>query len=145
MLRGFSASMSLGVIFEWRAAAAHLWGCALVYRIPLAVAFIRLYPLTEAVTEVLTAIIGNAGFPGMPMLLAPLGPPAAGAVQPELSIDLIVPPLLTILFLLRRYLRNKNPRGSSFLRHLLGHRHPGQGPAWRRPVPRHLPPRAAAA
>ena len=103
MLFGFSASMSLGDIFEPRAAAAYLWGCGVIYLIALAVAFVRLRPLTEAVMEAHTAIIGNTGFLGVPMLVLLLGPPAAGTVLLVLSIDLIVfSSLLTIIITLAR-------------------------------------------
>ncbi|MBN8293601.1 AEC family transporter [Rhodobacter sp. NTK016B] len=103
MLFGFSASMSLSDIFEPRAAAAYLWGCAFVYLIALGVAFIRLRPLTEAVMEAHTAIIGNTGFLGVPMLVLILGDRAAGTVLLVLSIDLIVfSSLLTIIITLAR-------------------------------------------
>lgn len=103
MLFGFSASMSPGDIFEPRAAAAYLWGCSVLYLVALAVAFVRLRPLTEAVMEAHTAIIGNTGFLGVPMLVLLLGPPAAGTVLLVLSIDLIVfSSLLTIIITLAR-------------------------------------------
>ncbi|MCB1361697.1 MAG: AEC family transporter [Rhodobacteraceae bacterium] len=103
MLFGFSASMSLSEIFEPRAAAAYLWGCAVVYLIALAVAFVRLRPLTEAVMEAHTAIIGNTGFLGVPMLVLLLGDPAARTVLLVLSIDLIVfSSLLTVIITLAR-------------------------------------------
>lgn len=103
MLFGFAASMSLGDIFDPRAAAAYLWGCGVVYLIALAVAFIRLRPLTEAAMEAHTAIIGNTGFLGVPMLLLLLGPQAAGTVLMALVIDLIVfSSLLTIILTMAR-------------------------------------------
>lgn len=103
MLFGFSASMSLGDIFEPRAAAAYLLGCAVVYLIALAVAFARRRPLPEAVMEAHTAIIGNTGFLGVPMLVLLLGPQAAGTVLLVLAIDLIVfSSLLTIIITLAR-------------------------------------------
>ena len=103
LLLGFSASMSIGDIFDPRAAAAYLWGCGVVYLIALAVAFIRLRPLPEAVMEAQTAIIGNTGFLGVPMLVLLLGPEAAGTVLLVLSIDLIVfSSLLTVVITLGR-------------------------------------------
>ena len=68
MLFGFSAQMSLADILEPRAAGAYIWGCGVVYAIALAVAFARKRPLTEAVMEAHTAVIGNTGFLGVPML-----------------------------------------------------------------------------
>ncbi len=103
MLFGFAASMSLGDIFDPRAAAAYLWGCGVVYLIALAVAFVRMRPLTEAVMEAHTAVIGNTGFLGVPMLVLLLGPQAAGTVILVLVIDLIVfSSLLTIVLTLAR-------------------------------------------
>lgn len=103
MLFGFSASMSLGALFDPRAAAAYLWGCGVVYLIALGVAFVRLRPLSEAVMEAHTAVIGNTGFLGVPMLVLLLGPQAAGTVLLVLSIDLIVfSSLLTIIITLAR-------------------------------------------
>ena len=103
MLFGFAASMSLSDIFEPRAAMAYLWGCGVIYLITLGVAFIRLRPLTEAVMEAHTAVIGNTGFLGVPMLVMILGAEAAGTVLLVLSIDLIVfSSLLTIIITLAR-------------------------------------------
>ena len=103
MLFGFAASMSLGDIFEPRAAAAYLTGCAMVYLIALGVAFARARPLPEAVMEAHTAIIGNTGFLGVPMLVLILGPAAAGTVLLVLVIDLIVfSSLLTVILTLAR-------------------------------------------
>jgi len=103
MLFGFAASMSLGDIFDLRAAAAYLWGCGVVYLIALGVAFIRLRPLSEAVMEAQVAIIGNTGFLGVPMLVLLLGPQAAGTVLLVLTIDMIVfSSLLTIIITLAR-------------------------------------------
>jgi malonate transporter len=103
MLFGFSANMSLGDIFEWRAAAAYLWACALVYLLVLSVAFLRRLPLPEAAMEAHTAIIGNTGFLGVPMLVLLLGPEAAGTILLVLVIDLIVfSSLLTLIITLAR-------------------------------------------
>ena len=103
MLFGFAASMSPGDIFEPRAAAAYLWGCGVVYLIALGVAFVRMRPLPEAVMEAHTAIIGNTGFLGVPMLVLLLGPQAAGTVLLVLTIDLIVfSSLLTVIISLAR-------------------------------------------
>ena len=47
-------------------------------------------PLTEAAMEAHTAMIGNTGFLGVPMLVVLLGPKAAGPVLMVLTTDLIV-------------------------------------------------------
>lgn len=98
LLFGFAANMSLADIFEPRAAAAYLWGCALVWVVALTVAVLRGRPLTEAAMEAQCAIIGNTGFLGVPMLVLLLGAPAAGTVILVLVIDLIVfSSLLTVI------------------------------------------------
>jgi predicted permease len=98
LLFGFAANMSLADIFEPRAAAAYLWGCALVWVVALSVAVLRGRPLTEAAMEAQCAIIGNTGFLGVPMLVLLLGAPAAGTVILVLVIDLIVfSSLLTVI------------------------------------------------
>ncbi len=99
LLFGFSAQMSLGEIFDVQAAGAYIWGCGVIYAVALAVAFIRHRPLTEAVMEAHTAVIGNTGFLGVPMLVLVLGPEAAATVLLVLVIDLILfSSLLTIIF-----------------------------------------------
>ncbi|MCL4676790.1 MAG: AEC family transporter, partial [Pararhodobacter sp.] len=103
MLFDFAASMSLADLFDPRTAAAYVWGCGVVYAIALAVAFGRRRPLTEAVMEAQTAVIGNTGFLGVPMLVLLLGPEAAGTVLLVLAIDLILfSSLLTIVITLAR-------------------------------------------
>jgi len=98
MLFGFSAQMTLSDIFEPRSAGAYLLGCAAIYIVALSVALIRRRPLTEAVMEAHSAIIGNTGFLGVPMLVLLLGPEAAATVLLVLVIDLIVfSSLLTIV------------------------------------------------
>lgn len=103
MLFGFAAGMSLGDILEPRAALAYLWGCGIAYLVAMGVAFLRARPLTEAVMEAHTAIIGNVGFLGIPMLVMLLGAPAASTILLVLSIDLIVfSSLLTVIITLAR-------------------------------------------
>lgn len=98
MLFDFAAQMTLGDIFDPRAAGAYLLGCTVLYALALAVAFARRRPLSEAVMEAHTAIIGNTGFLGVPMLVLLLGAEAAGTVILVLVIDLIVfSSLLTIV------------------------------------------------
>lgn len=103
MLFGFSAGMSLGDIFEPRAAAAYLCGCCAVYLLALGVAFARARPLAEAAMEAHAAIIGNTGFLGVPMLVLILGAEAVGTVLLVLVIDLMVfSSLLTVILTLAR-------------------------------------------
>ena len=103
LLFGFAANMSIGDIFEPRAAAAYLWGTVLVYIVVLAVAFVRRLPLDQASMEAQAGVIGNTGFLGVPMLVLLLGNQAAGTIILVLVIDLIVfSSLLTVIVTLAR-------------------------------------------
>jgi malonate transporter len=90
MLFGFAANLSFAELFDWRVAASYLWGCGVVYAIALAVAMVRRRPLAEAAMEAHTAVIGNTGFLGVPMLVVLFGPAAASTVLLVLSIDLVL-------------------------------------------------------
>lgn len=90
MLFGFAANLSLAEIFDGRFVAAYLWGSLVVYLIAKGVALVRRRPLAEAAMEAQCAVIGNTGFLGIPMLIALLGPAAAGPVMMVLALDLIV-------------------------------------------------------
>lgn len=90
MLFRFAANLSLGEIFDWRFAAAYLWGSFIVYFLVMGVAFFRRRPLTEAAMEAQVGVIGNTGFLGVPMLVVLLGEAAAGPVLMVLALDLIV-------------------------------------------------------
>jgi len=103
MLFGFSAQMTLSDILEPRAAGAYLLGSSAIYLLALGVALIRKRPLVEAVMEAHTAIIGNTGFLGVPMLVLLLGDRAAANVLLVVVIDLIVfSSLLTIIITMAR-------------------------------------------
>ncbi|MCB1396609.1 MAG: AEC family transporter [Rhodobacter sp.] len=98
MLFGFAANMTLGDILVPSTAAAYLTGCFALYILAFVVALARRRPLTEAVMEAHTAIIGNTGFLGVPMLVLLLGDQAAATILLVLVIDLIVfSSLLTII------------------------------------------------
>jgi len=90
MLFRFAANLSLREIFDWWFVAAYLWGCFTVYLIATGVALIRKRGIQEAAFEAQCAVIGNAGFLGVPMLIVLLGPDAAGPVLMVLALDLIV-------------------------------------------------------
>ena len=90
MLFGFSANLSLADIFDWQFAWAYLSACIVVYLLATGVALMRRRPMEEAAFEAQTAIIGNVGFLGIPMLVVLLGEAAAGSIIFVLSIDLIV-------------------------------------------------------
>ncbi|MCT4553190.1 MAG: AEC family transporter [Pelagimonas sp.] len=98
MLFRFSASLSLGEIFDGPLAAAYLFGTGSVYLIGLAVARARRQDTGTAAIEAQCVAIGNTGFLGVPMLTLLLGPEAIGPIILILAIDLIVfSSLLTIV------------------------------------------------
>ncbi len=90
MLFRFAAGLDLGALFDPRFVAAYLAGSVAVWAIGLAVARLRRQPLAVAAMEAHTAMTGNTGFLGVPMLVVLLGPQAAGPVLMVLAIDMIV-------------------------------------------------------
>ena len=90
MLFGFAANLTLSDILDWNFIAAYLWGSVTVYLIATAVGMVRGLPVAEAAVEAQVAIIGNAGFLGIPMFVLLLGPESAGPLLMVLSTDLIV-------------------------------------------------------
>jgi hypothetical protein len=103
MLFNFSASMTLADILVPSTAGAYLTGCVAVYVLAMLVAFARRRGIEEATLEAQTAVIGNTGFLGVPMLVLLLGDQAAATVLLVLVIDLIVfSSLLTVILTLAR-------------------------------------------
>lgn len=103
MLFGFAARLSVAEIFDGRFVLAYLWASLFVYCLAMAVAFARGRPASEAAMEAQCAVIGNTGFLGVPMLVALLGPAAAGPVLLVLALDLIVfSSLITLIVTLAR-------------------------------------------
>lgn len=90
MLFRFSANLSLAELWDTRLFAAYLWGTAFVYGIATIVGFLRGLDVATTAIEAQCAVIGNAGFLGVPMLTLLLGPEAIGPVLLALAIDLIL-------------------------------------------------------
>lgn len=90
MLFRFSANLSLAELWDTRLFAAYLWGTAFVYGIATIAGFLRGLDIPTTAIEAQCAVIGNAGFLGVPMLTLLLGPEAIGPVLLALSIDLII-------------------------------------------------------
>ena len=90
MLFRFSANLSLAEVWDTRLVAAYLWGTAFVYGIATLVGFLRGLDVPTTAIEAQCAVIGNAGFLGVPMLTLLLGEEAIGPVLMALSIDLVV-------------------------------------------------------
>ena len=90
MLFRFSANLSLAEVWDTRLVAAYLWGTAFVYGIATLVGFLRGLDVPTTAIEAQCAVIGNAGFLGVPMLTLLLGEEAIGPVLMALSVDLVV-------------------------------------------------------
>jgi len=90
MLFRFSADLSLSELLDWSFMAAYLWGTLTIYLVATAVALFRTLPVDQTAVEAQCAVIGNAGFLGVPMFALLFGPEAIGPLMLLLSIDLIV-------------------------------------------------------
>ncbi|MBR9865229.1 MAG: AEC family transporter [Rhodobacteraceae bacterium] len=90
MLLRFSSSLPITEIFDLQFGLAYLSGCVAVYLLFTVVALIRGTGWAIAAIEAQCAVIGNAGFLALPMLVALLGDAAAAPVLFVLAIDLIV-------------------------------------------------------
>lgn len=90
MIFGFAANLSLAEVWDTRLVVAYLWGTAFVYGIATIVGLLRGLDMPTTAIEAQCAVIGNAGFLGIPMLTLLLGPEAIGPVLLALAVDLIV-------------------------------------------------------
>lgn len=90
MLFRFAANLSFTDVFDWSFIGAYFCGTVLIYSLATAVALFRKIGLEQAAVEAQTAVIGNVGFLGVPMLILLLGENAVGSVVQVLAIDLIV-------------------------------------------------------
>ncbi len=75
MLFRFAATLDLGALFDLRFALAYLTGSVAVWMIGFAVARGAGNPVAASAMEAHTAMTGNTGFLGVPMLVMLLGPP----------------------------------------------------------------------
>ncbi|MEL6807355.1 MAG: AEC family transporter [Pseudomonadota bacterium] len=90
MIFRFAANLELAQVWDGKLVAAYLCGTLAVYLIATAVARIRGLDLQTGAVEAQCAVIGNAGFLGLPMLALLFGPQAIGPVMLVLATDLIV-------------------------------------------------------
>lgn len=90
MIFRFAANLELAEVWDGKLVAAYLCGTLVVYLIATAVARIRGLDLQTGAVEAQCAVIGNAGFLGLPMLALLFGPQAIGPVMLVLATDLIV-------------------------------------------------------
>lgn len=89
MLFRFSANLSLGDILDRVYIGAYFTATLAIYLVVTAVALFRKVSLEEAAIEAQSAVIGNVGFLGVPMLVLLLGEAAIGPVMLVLAVDLI--------------------------------------------------------
>jgi malonate transporter len=90
MLFRFSANLSLSDVWDTRLVVAYLWGTTFVYGIATIVGLLRGLDMATCAMEAQCAVIGNAGFLGIPMLTLLIGPEAIGPILLALAVDLIV-------------------------------------------------------
>ncbi|MDE3239912.1 MAG: AEC family transporter [Paracoccaceae bacterium] len=90
MLFKFASNLSLGEIYSTPFVLAYLTACTTVYILAFVVAKLRRVSMAEAAVEAQCAVCGNTGFLGVPLLIALLGPKAAGPELMVLTIDMIV-------------------------------------------------------
>lgn len=90
MLFRFAATLHVSDIFDPNFALAYLLGTGCVYLLVTIVALLRGQSMALAAIEAQAGVIGNVGFLGVPMLVALMGPAAAGPVMMVLSVDLVV-------------------------------------------------------
>ncbi|SDE58530.1 AEC family transporter [Rhodobacter capsulatus] len=104
MLFRFTATLPIADLFDPAFFAAYLTASTAVWALGFAVAKLRARLLAEAAMEAHTAMTGNTGFLGVPMLVVLLGPKAAGPVLMVLAADMIV--FSTLITLIVTYARH---------------------------------------
>ncbi|HEY0214001.1 MAG TPA: AEC family transporter [Paenirhodobacter sp.] len=90
MLFRFAATLPVAQMFDTAFLLAYLSGSLAVWGLCFGVARLRAVPRDEAAMEAHTAMTGNTGFLGVPMLVALLGAQAAGPVLMVLTTDTVV-------------------------------------------------------
>lgn len=90
MLFRFAAELPLAEIFDPAFALAYLIASAALYALVFAVAKLRRVTTAEAAIEAQCGVSGNTGFLGVPLMIALLGPMAAGPMLMVLTIDMVV-------------------------------------------------------
>lgn len=90
MIFRFAANLELTEVWDINLVLAYLSGTLVVYLIATGVGIIRRLDMSTTAVEAQCAVIGNAGFLGLPMLALLFGPQAIGPVMLVLATDLIV-------------------------------------------------------
>ena len=104
MLFRFAATLDIAALFDLRFAAAYLAGSAAVWALGFALARGRGATAAESAMLAHTAMTGNTGFLGVPMLVVLLGPAAVGPVLMVLTLDMVVfSTLITLIIAAARH------------------------------------------
>lgn len=104
MLFRFAATLDIAALFDLRFAAAYLAGSAAVWGLGFALARGRGATAAESAMLAHTAMTGNTGFLGVPMLVVLLGPAAVGPVLMVLTLDMVVfSTLITLIIAAARH------------------------------------------
>ncbi|MEL7132577.1 MAG: AEC family transporter [Pseudomonadota bacterium] len=90
MIFRFAANLELAQVWDGQLVLAYLCGTAFVYGLATLIGVFRGIDMQTNAVEAQCAVIGNAGFLGLPMLALLFGPKAIGPVILVLAIDLIV-------------------------------------------------------
>lgn len=90
MIFRFAANLELDEVWDGDLVLAYLLGTICVYAIATVVGYLRGLDVQTTAVEAQCAVIGNAGFLGLPMLATLFGPAAIGPVMLVLATDLIV-------------------------------------------------------
>lgn len=90
MIFRFAANLELAEVWDGDLVLAYLLGTICVYAIATVVGYLRGLDVQTTAVEAQCAVIGNAGFLGLPMLATLFGPSAIGPVMLVLATDLIV-------------------------------------------------------
>ena len=90
MLFRFAATLDVASLYDPRFIAAYLAGSLAIWLLGFAVARARRETLAASAMEAHTAMTGNTGFLGVPMLVVLLGERAVGPVLMVLTVDMVV-------------------------------------------------------
>lgn len=90
MLFRFASGLDMAALFDARFVAAYLTGSVAVWVLSFAFARRRGAGTADAAMQAHTAMTGNTGFLGVPMLVVLLGPQAVGPVLMVLTLDMVV-------------------------------------------------------
>ena len=96
MLLRFGAELPVAQLFDPVVIGVYLLAALLIVFFTVAVTWSARVPLKDAAFGALVAAFPNTGFMGVPLLVALLGPSAAGPIMPTLLVDLFVTSSLCI-------------------------------------------------